>query len=128
MNKVTLTAKRYHPEDFETLTEEFLNTESQLLNWKASEYTAGTDRLQNFRQVAQWLNKRPAEVALCYLLKHIQSITLAVNSGKFSWEWQAEAGEGMKQRIADARNYLLLLAACLDEEFAEENFKNERNA
>ena len=114
----------YSPESFKSLVEEFLNVESQLLNWKAGEYTAGKDRLQNFRQVAQWLNKRPAEVALYYMLKHIQSITLAVQSGKLVWEWQTDAGEGMKQRLADARNYLLLLAACMDEEFEGEDFKD----
>ena len=49
------------------------------------------------------------------ILEHMQSITLAVRDGKYSWTWETEGGEGFKQRIADARNYLLLLAACLEE-------------
>lgn len=106
----------YSPLKFEELVEEFLRQEQQTLNWKADEYTAGADRLQNFRQVAEFLNLRSSEIAFCYLMKHIQSIQLAVESGKYTWDWNTEGGEGMKQRIADARNYLLLLAACLDEE------------
>jgi hypothetical protein len=47
-------------------------------------------------------------------MKHVQSIALAVRTGKYAWAWETEGGEGLKQRIADARNYLLLLAACLE--------------
>ena len=78
-------------------------------DWKAGEYTAGQDRLLNFKQVAEFLSQRPAEVALAYLLKHIQSVALAVQSKKYAWTWETESGEGLKQRIADARNYLCLL-------------------
>ena len=104
------------PKKFEALAKEFLEQEEKLLNWKAGEYANNVDRLKNFRQVAEWLGQRPAEVALCYLMKHMQSISLAVRAGKRNWVWQTDEGEGLKQRIADARNYLLLLAACLDEE------------
>jgi hypothetical protein len=30
--------------------------------------------------------------------------------------WEADGGEGLKQRIADALSCLLMLAACLEEE------------
>lgn len=110
------------PEQFENLRDEFLIHEARLLDWKAGEYSDKIDRLMNFRQVAEFLSQRPAEVALMYLLKHIQSIALAVRSkaGSYAWAWEVESGEGLKQRIADARNYLLLLAACLDEEITRE--------
>jgi len=53
---------------------------------------------------------------MAYRLKHIQSISHAVRT-EYNWCWQTEQGhEGLKQRIADARNYLLLLAACLEAE------------
>lgn len=104
------------PEQFEILRDEFLTQEARILDWKKSEYSPDEDRLLNFRQVAELLGQRPSEVALSYLLKHIQSIALAVRSGSYVWDWEGEGGEGLKQRIADARNYLLLLAACLDEE------------
>lgn len=109
----------YNSKQFEELAREFLATEEQLLCWKAEEYADSWDRLKNFRQVAAWFGQRPAKVALCYLMKHMQSISLAVGSGKNNWVWQTDEGEGLKQRIADARNYLLLLAACLDEEARE---------
>lgn len=104
------------PEQFESLRDEFLVHEAKILDWKRGEYSSNDDRLQNFREVAAFMGLRPAEVALTYLMKHIQSITLAVRYGKYSWTWTTEGGEGLKQRIADARNYLLLLAACLEEE------------
>lgn len=104
------------PERFESLQEEFVAHEARILNWKRGEYSSNEDRLQNFREVAAFMGLRPAEVALTYLMKHIQSIALAVRSGKYAWTWNTEGGEGLKQRIADARNYLLLLAACLEEE------------
>ena len=86
------------------------------MDQKRDEYSSDNDRLQNFREVAEFLGQRPAEVSLAYLLKHIQSITLAVRTGEYAWKWKTDHGEGLKQRIADARNYLLLLAACLEEE------------
>lgn len=108
------------PDQFENLRDEFLIHEARILDWKAGEYTANRDRLLNFKQVAELLNRRPAEVALAYLLKHVQSITLAVRTGHYAWAWETESGEGLKQRIADARNYLLLLAACLEDEQLKE--------
>jgi predicted house-cleaning noncanonical NTP pyrophosphatase (MazG superfamily) len=104
------------PKRFEEMREEFLTHESKILDWKRGEYSPDEDRLQNFHEVAEFLEQRASKVALVWLLKHIQSIALAVRSGKYAWAWETEGGEGLKQRIADARNYLLLLAACLDEE------------
>ena len=104
------------PQQFENLRDEFLTHEARILGWKRDEYSLNEDSLQNFREVAAFMGLRPAEVALTYLMKHIQSITLAVRYGKYSWTWTTEGGEGLKQRIADARNYLLLLTACLEEE------------
>lgn len=104
------------PQQFENLRDEFLTHEARILDWKRGEYAPNDDRLQNFREVAAFFGQRPAEVALTYLMKHIQSIALAVRTGNYAWAWTKEGGEGLKQRFADARNYLLLLAACLEEE------------
>lgn len=105
----------YSPIEFKELVQEFQGHEEKLLDWKAKEYSTCQDRLQNFKMISRFTDTPPEMVALLYLLKHIQSITLAVERGICSWEWETEEGEGLKQRIADARNYLLLLAACLDE-------------
>lgn len=105
--------------DFAILCNSFAANEQIILNWKAKDYTDGkddTDRLQNFKEVAAFIGLRPSEVALTYLLKHVQSIALAVKNEHYNWNWETKDGEGLKQRIADARNYLLLLAACIEEE------------
>jgi len=76
---------------FEELREEFLEHEAGILEWKRGEYAPNDDRLQNFREVATFLGRRPAEVALVYLMKHIQSITLAVRTGSYNWTWNTDA-------------------------------------
>lgn len=107
----------YTASRLEALCKEFLEKEQKLMNWKADEYTDDNDdRIKNFKMVADFLRIKPSQVALTYLLKHIQSITLAVDGKPFEWAWETKEGEGLKQRIADARNYLLLLAACIDAE------------
>lgn len=108
--------KIYKPEQFENLRDEFLVHEARIMDHKRDEYSSDNDRLQNFREVAGLSGEKMSEVALIWLLKHIQSIALAVRTGEYSWSWHTDHGEGLKQRIADARNYLLLLAACLEEE------------
>ena len=107
---------KFTPERFEQLVKEFHEHEGKILSHKGNEYSDKEDRLLNFREVAEFLGRTPAEVALAYLMKHIQSISHAVRT-EYNWCWQTEQGhEGLKQRIADARNYLLLLAACLEAE------------
>ena len=115
----------YTPSQFNRLCEEFLDREQEILNYKRTEYAAGEDRLENFRTISTFLGggMKKEQVALTYLLKHIQSITVAVQTGSYRWCWEDEAGEGMKQRISDARNYLLLLAAALEEEGENENIE-----
>ena len=115
------------PARFEQLVKEFQEQEALIMSHKGDEYAANEDRLQNFREVAQLIGQKPSVVALTYLLKHIQSISHAVRT-EYNWCWQTEQGhEGLKQRIADARNYLLLLAACLEEEHqAKESVRFDR--
>jgi hypothetical protein len=108
--------KPFTPARFENLVKEFQEQEAKILSHKGNEYSDQEDRLLNFREVAEFQGRSPAEVALAYLMKHVQSIALAVKTGKYAWAWETEGGEGLKQRIADARNYLLLLAACLEEQ------------
>jgi|LSQX01.1.fsa_nt_gb hypothetical protein len=104
------------PLTFERIVKEFKEKEDELLRWKAGEYASGADRLKNFREVARLTGRKMSEVALMYLLKHIQSISQQVSTGVYRWEWETGGKEGLKQRIADAANYLHLLAACLEEE------------
>jgi len=114
----------YSPERFNKLCDEFLSKSQEILVWKREEYAPGEDRLENFRTVGNFLNKKPSVIALIYLLKHIQSIAVAVITDVFVWAWTKDGGEALKQRIVDAINYLLLLAACLDEEANNEHLSS----
>lgn len=117
--------KPFSPARFEKLVDEFLKKEQSILGHKGTEYADNEDRLQNFHLQALLQGVKPSEVALTYLLKHILSIAKAVRTGNQPWTWlTAEGHEGLKQRIADARNYLLLMAACLEEETYEKEGKH----
>ncbi len=105
------------PSKFNKLVEEFIDQEELILNLKRQDYASSDDRIENFKTVAKFLDVKASDVALTYLMKHIQSLAVAVQSKSYDWCWQNNSGhEGLKQRIADARNYLLLLAACIEEE------------
>ena len=104
-------------ETFNELRAEFDQHERELLDSKKQEYATNDDCLLNFRQISAFTFETMPQVAMFGLLKHIQSLVLAIQNNNFSnWAWTPpDGGEGLKQRIADARNYLLLLAACIEE-------------
>jgi len=111
-------------QEFENLREEFLSKEAELLEWKGQEYGSNYDRLLNFKEMANFTGLKEVDVCFLYLMKHIQSIGLAIKDREYKkrWFWHDEHGnEGLKQRIADARNYLLLLAACIEEEIRDKH-------
>ena len=110
-------------EQFENLREEFLSKEAQLLEFKGREYGADFDRLLNFKEISALTNMKSVDVCLLYMLKHLQSLVLAIKSRNYQskWYWSNNGNEGLKQRIADARNYLLLLAACIEEEIRDKH-------
>ena len=105
--------------EFENLREKFLSKEAELLEWKGQEYGSNYDRLLNFKEISKFVGLNEADVCFLYLMKHIQSIGLAIKDREYKnkWYWNdTNNNEGLRQRIADARNYLLLLAACIEEE------------
>lgn len=108
----------YTVRDLENLRDEFLLKEADTIGMKAEEYAYNDkDRLINFRQVAELENRSMKEVVLTLLLNHIQRIVVNVLDEKIDWSWKKENGsEGFKERLLDARIYLLLLAAAIDEE------------
>ncbi len=104
-------------EQFIEILQELRENEDQLLDAKGQKYASDNDRLQNFREIAAFLGLDMSMVTLILMLKHIQSIADAVRSNNIDWCWRREdGGEGLKQHFADARNYLPLLAACIEEE------------
>ena len=109
----------YSVERFEALAAEIDERRGDIMLERRGEYSRPPDDvLRNFRVIAGFRrNRRPTDVCLEFLLKHIQSLTEAVDLQSYSWCWDKPGGgEGLKKRIADAINYLYLLAACIDEE------------
>lgn len=107
-------------QQLQELIAEFERAEHEVMGFKEGEFTDPTKRrLGNFERVADMLGLKASQVALAYLLKHIDSISYQVMSGKYTWAMVIEGNrEGLKQRIVDAVNYLHLMAACLEEEEA----------
>ncbi len=72
--------------------------------------TAGDeDKFKNFKSIAERMSLRTEQVAMIYLLKHMDSIRNYIHTGKESSE------ESILGRIQDARNYLLLLGGIIEE-------------
>lgn len=109
----------YSKKKWAQLVLEFQAKEEALLQVKGNDYTTDDrDQLLNFNEVAvaEGQGRRPMDIAWTLLLKHMHAIKLAVHTQRYIWAWENPQGEQLKQRIADARNYLLLLAACIDEQ------------
>lgn len=109
--------------EFREILTEFQEGETALLDSKRVEYaSADGDVLENFKTLARLLHVTPSQVATVLLAKHVQGIAKQVMDRTFSWDWSQTTPdgqtEGLKQRVADARNYLVLLAACIKEEGA----------
>jgi hypothetical protein len=105
---------------FNDILSEFEEQEHKLLGVKRSEYAKDEDCLVNFKEVSAIVGLDPEEYCLILAMKHIHAIKRAVFSDQaIKWSWQDPVfGEGLKQRIADARNFLILLAAILEEDFS----------
>lgn len=97
--------------EFEDFANAEVVKEMEIMFTKGKEYTiSDEDKLKNFKSVAERVGMRPQQVALIYLLKHIDSICNYVQTGKEA------SDEPIAGRFRDARNYLLLLRAIVGEE------------
>ena len=84
--------------------------ENRLMLVKGEEYTVSDeDKFKNFKSIGDRMNLKAEQVALIYLLKHMDSIRNFVLNGKEVSE------EPIVGRIQDARNYLLLLGGIIEE-------------
>lgn len=84
--------------------------ESRLMKVKGEEYTVSNeDKFKNFKSIAERMGLKAEQVAMIYLLKHMDSIRNYLKTGKESSE------ESIMGRIQDARNYLLLLGGIIEE-------------
>ena len=106
---------RVTQDDFDDIIDEFNDATVSTLRSKGEEYATDNDRLMNFRTVGDMAGQDPEDVAVMYLLKHIQRLSKAVREDEYEWDWQHDDGsEALKQRVADSINYLLLLALALE--------------
>lgn len=104
----------YTQEDFDRLISELWQGSGALLKSKGAEYASNEERLGNFKRIATASGVSPERVAFIFLQKHVDSIGQSLDM-PLTFEWETDSGrEGLKQRVADAMNYLLLLSACLE--------------
>jgi hypothetical protein len=95
-------------EFFNGLLHAMREEEDKILSVKGKDYTQGSaNRIQNFEKVAEEAGITVQQAWFVYFKKHIDGITSYVKLGK------AES-EGLKSRIADARNYLALFRQILE--------------
>lgn len=102
--------------EFVELMDSMEKTEHDIMGVKGMEYTQGdlkTDRLANFYRIAKEINCDPKLVCYIYLKKHLDSIACFVKNNQ---EYSEEKIDG---RINDARNYLVLLNAIIQEQKKE---------
>ena len=95
------------PQDFNIEVENACNRSKRLLIKKASEYSEGTDRLDQFKKVALLNSISPTEALWGMTSKHITSIATMVKDPKMynlkTW----------REKLTDLRNYTILLDALL---------------
>ena len=96
--------------DFMRWAKSMQEEENRLMLVKGEEYTVSDeDKFKNFKSIGDRMGLNAEQVALIYLLKHMDSIRNFVLNGKEASE------EPITGRIQDARNYLLLLGGIIAE-------------
>ena len=96
--------------DFVMWAKSMQDEENRIMLDRGKEYTVSDeDKFKNFKSIADRINISSEQVALTYLLKHMDSIRNFVLTGKES------SSEPIMGRIQDARNYLLLLGGIIEE-------------
>ena len=83
-------------QEFENLIEDILSKEAALRDIKGKEYGDGYDRLLNFKEIANFTGLKEVDVCFLYLMKHIQSIGLAIKDREYKnkWYWNDKTYEG----------------------------------
>lgn len=110
------------PQDFDLLLGRLVNDEVDILSSKGHDYTDNgegnedEDRLFNFKEVGKRLGISPLLVWGIYWTKHNNAIEKFIRTG-------AVASEPIEERIKDARNYLALGAALIEDLRDEEEDK-----
>lgn len=108
---------------FNEIVESFVAKEMPLMTSKGADYSSNEEALRNFKETSKITGLLPSQVAMVYLLKHISSINGVVfekTQMDVPIAWASERDgvlvEGLLQKISDARNYLAIIAMCLEDE------------
>lgn len=103
-------------EDFDVLLDKMIAEEKLIGEQKGREYVLqDDDRLDNFKRLAKEIDIPPLKVLYVYWKKHIDAI---INFCKRGHEISEEK---IEERIKDARVYLSLMRALIEEERSSEN-------
>lgn len=95
--------------EFKQLINKQIALENSILDTKGKDYTRGEgDRLANFKRVARTTNVDKLRIWQVYFEKQYDAIVSYIAGNKES--------EPIELRIADARNYLLLLLGLIKED------------
>lgn len=95
---------------FEELLQRRLKLTGDVLGVKAQEYASATDRLHNFTRSSVITGESRGQVCIGFFLKHLVSILDMVDADAKS---QSHSKVYIDEKIGDAINYLILLAASL---------------
>ena len=96
-------------EEFNKIVEDQLERIRSVLVKKAGEYNLEEDRLGFFKRSAAFAQETPEQALYGFLLKHLQSITDMVMSGK------SYSDDLWQEKITDAMNYLCLLLGLIED-------------
>ena len=96
-------------DEFDEFWDKMLKEEHELLIKKGQEYSGKENRFRNFESIGEELSLDPKQVLWVYLHKHMDGIRSYLR-GEYT------GIEPIRGRIADARNYLVLLAGMIQEE------------
>lgn len=92
--------------EFEKFFDDIVDQERNTLILKAFDYASHTDRFRNFNDGADFTGMTPAQTLWGYLAKHLSSIREMVRGKSYDRDY-------LREKIGDARNYLVLLEALL---------------
>lgn len=95
-------------EEFRAATDSILMECTKTLDAGSQEYAGDSDKLQNFKDVAELIGISPEQAAFVYFYKHVVGIAKYIKNGK-------EQRDTIRGREVDAIDYLLLLNGLLSE-------------
>jgi hypothetical protein len=114
------------PDTFTALVNRLESLGNDVMGVKGPAYRNSDDVLANFKRTGAELGIPASLVCAIFMRKHLDSIMswlrqeTAHHHGNLSGEQDFESGgELLSGRFADIRNYVLLLAGCITEDFGD---------